>query len=105
MMCGVLDVARSRFYDFTNRAESTSRKTIYQKKLKTYVRAIFKESKGTYGARRIRPALASEYGIYISRMSTAKVMEICGPVAKSKGVKKNYNSLQIWSVPRGPAET
>lgn len=77
------EVARSSFYDFMNRGESNSRDMIYLEKLKTYVKAIFKESKGTYGTRRIKPALASQYGIYISRKSTAKVMKMCGVIVKS----------------------
>ncbi len=83
-----LDVSRSSFYDYLDRIENNSKQAIFFERIKTCVRAIFRESRGTYGARRIRPVLATDHDVYISRRSTAKVMQMCGLVAKSKGMRK-----------------
>ena len=49
-----------------------------------YVKAIFEESFGTYGTRRIKAALKKQYGWIVSRRRIAKAMKAQGLRAKTK---------------------
>ena len=57
-MCGWLDVSPSGFYEWVNRPASATAQR--RKRLAALVRAIFDESDGTYGYRRVHAALARQ---------------------------------------------
>lgn len=57
-MCGWLAVSRSGFYEWRSRPESATAKR--QERLRELIRAIFDDSDGTYGYRRIAAQLARQ---------------------------------------------
>jgi putative transposase len=54
-MCLMLDVARSSFYAWCNRAETAT--ALRRRELAEHVEAVFDASRGTYGCRRVTAAL------------------------------------------------
>jgi putative transposase len=57
-MCAWLDVSTSGFYEWVNRPASANAQR--RKRLAALIRAIFDESDGTYGYRRVHAALARQ---------------------------------------------
>ena len=57
-MCGLLNVARSTFYAWRHRVETTT--TARRRELSEHIRRIFDQSRQTYGCRRISAALNRE---------------------------------------------
>jgi transposase InsO family protein len=80
-MCQVLSVSRSGYYDWSQRLESKRSKE--NKVLVKEIRAIFKESRETYGSPRIAEEL-SDRGYACSRLRTARLMRMNGIHAKTK---------------------
>ncbi len=80
-MCQVLRVSRSGYYDWSLRPESKRSKE--NKVLIEEIRAIFKESRETYGSPRIADEL-NDRGYACSRPRTARLMRLNGIHAKTK---------------------
>jgi putative transposase len=57
-MCAWLDVSTSGFYEWVNRPASANAQR--RKRLAALIQAIFDESDGTYGYRRVHAALARQ---------------------------------------------
>lgn len=70
-MCQVLEVSRSAFYDWVKRPESSKQKE--DKRLLKEIKKIHKESRSTYGIRRVKAQLNKE-GITCGRNRVAKLM-------------------------------
>jgi putative transposase len=77
-MCAWLGVSRSGFYEWRSRPESATAKR--QEKLKRLIRAIFDDSDGTYGYRRIAAQLARQ-GTVAGRELVRRLMRDLGLVA------------------------
>jgi len=77
-MCGWLDVSRSGFYEWRSRPESATAKR--QERLRLLIRAIFDDSDGTYGYRRVAAQLARQ-GIVAGAELVRKLMRGLGLVA------------------------
>jgi putative transposase len=74
-MCRVLDVSKSGFYDWMKEPEET--RISHEKELEEKIKDIFKESRNTYGARRIRERLVT-LKIRVSRRHVSKIMRRLG---------------------------
>ena len=61
MMCKLLEVRRSGFYDYLHRLSNTDPRQKFIESCKPFIRAVFSGSKGTYGARRMKKALLGEH--------------------------------------------
>lgn len=81
VMCLVLQVSRSGYYGWLKRPESNREKE--DKELITMIGIIFKEGRGTYGARRIRKKLAMQ-GRNVSRRRVEKLMALAGLACKTR---------------------
>jgi putative transposase len=83
LMCRVLEVSKSGFYDWKKDPEGA--KASEEKVLEEKIKDIFKKSKETYGARRIRNKLAA-LNVRVSRKRVGKIMKRLeiGPNRKRK---------------------
>lgn len=81
LMCDVLQVSRSGFYRWLERKPSKRAKR--HEELTAKVRAIFGESRGTYGSPRIHEVL-SKRGESVTEKLVAKIMQEQGLVAREK---------------------
>jgi len=71
LMCQVLGVSRSGFYDWAKRAPS--RRTVDDRSLSQQIRQIHRDSRGVYGAPRITAQLRAQ-GLRVSRKRVARLM-------------------------------
>jgi len=81
LMCKVMEVTRSTFYDWLNRPESARSRN--DRRLGEEVRKAHEKSRGIYGARRIRQELVKD-GEPISRTHVGRLMQQQGLESKSK---------------------
>ena len=75
VLCRVMVVSRSGFYDFLNREKSQF--DPQQEPLERKITEIFEKSKGCYGSRRIRDELIAQ-GTEIGRFKTRRLMKKLG---------------------------
>ena len=87
MMCKLLEVSRSGFYEYRYRLFKPDPRQTLLKSCRPAIKAIFAASKGTYGTRRMRKALFREHQILLSRRSVAAAMAELGHSAKSRRIK------------------
>ena len=81
LMCKVMEVTRSAFYDWLNRPESARSRE--DRQLSEKVKKIHEKSREIYGARRIRQELVED-GEPISRTRVGRLMKQQGLESKSK---------------------
>ncbi len=81
VLCQVLDVSRSGYYDWTRRGPSARREREAELALK--VEAVHRESRSTYGSPRVCARLRQK-GEVVSPKTVAKVMRKNGLVARRK---------------------
>jgi putative transposase len=86
VLCEVLGVSRSGFYDWLKRDHHQKVQTI--KKLKDAIARIFNESRSTYGSPRIWRQMLAE-GFAVSKDTVCRIMREMGLRAKSKMKFKN----------------
>jgi transposase InsO family protein len=79
MMCRLLKVGRSGFYEWSVKGDPPTDTT--EEDLKGRVLRIFRESRCTYGIRSIRKALGKE-GVHVGVKRTRRLMRIMGLFAK-----------------------
>lgn len=72
MMCRLLGIGRSSFYEWC--AHKPSNRALERERIVKRIKAIFIEGRGNYGARRIRKGLRLE-GMMISRRRVGKLMK------------------------------
>ena len=77
VLCAVMEVSRSGFYDYLHRLNTTRPDDAYQNALNAQIKAIFKESKGSYGSRRVLKKLQSE-GYQLGRYKVRRLMRDLG---------------------------
>jgi putative transposase len=73
VLCRVMEVSRSGFYDYLHRFSNRSDDSLGGAALKARIRAIFNESRGSYGSRRIVKKLQSE-GHQVGRYKIRRLM-------------------------------
>jgi transposase InsO family protein len=77
VLCAVMEVSRSGFYDYLNRLNTDNPNDEYQNALTARIKAIFNESKGSYGSRRVLKKLQSE-GHQLGRYKVRRLMRDLG---------------------------
>ena len=87
MMCKLLEVSRSGFYEYRYRLSEPDPRQAFLESCKPAIKAVFTASKGTYGTRRMRKALFREHQILLSRRSVAAAMAELGLRAKSRRIR------------------
>ena len=87
-LCEYLDLPRSTFY-YRVRCQGYDR----HEAIRPLIHALFKESKGAYGYRRITYALKKEHGISLNRKTVAKIMAEEGLKARQRR-KNSYSSYR-----------
>lgn len=85
-LCNYLGVSRSGYYAFLKREPSNLE--LENAALSEYIRVIFFEHKGRYGARRIQITLKRNYGISISRKRIGRLLRKQG--LYTKGIRRKY---------------
>jgi putative transposase len=73
VLCRVMQVSRSGFYDYLRRLDHNDIDNAQQGSLKARIKAIFQESKASYGSRRILKKLQSQ-GQQIGRYKVRRLM-------------------------------
>jgi transposase InsO family protein len=86
LMCDVLKVGRTGYYDWIKREPSA--RDLENQMLSSKIEEIFLESRSTYGTRRIRRILINS-GIRISRRRVGKLMKLRNISCKTKRKFKN----------------
>ena len=81
MMCRLLQVSRSGYYDWNQRAESA--RSIRDRELRLLIRQIHLESNGVYGARKVRREMLV-LGEGVGRHRVARLMRENGLKARQK---------------------
>ena len=81
VMCGVLRVARSGYYDWRNRCES--QRSVANRKMTVAIKAIHRESRETYGSPRVHAELKRR-GLACGPNRVARLMAKEGIRAKTK---------------------
>ena len=77
VLCAVMEVSRSGFYDYLHRLNTVNPNDEYQNALKARIKAIFNESRGSYGSRRVLKKLQSE-GYQLGRYKVRRLMRDLG---------------------------
>jgi transposase InsO family protein len=77
VLCKVMEVSRSGFYDYLHRLNTKCPDDAYQGALNTRIKAIFQESRGSYGSRRVLKKLQSE-GYKLGRYKVRRLMRDLG---------------------------
>ena len=97
LLCRVMQVSRSGFYGYYRHYQDQSHDPT-QQALESRIKAIFKESKGTYGSRRILEKLKAE-GHHIGRYRVRSLMRKLKLKAKTpKRYKVTTDSNHSYSV-------
>jgi putative transposase len=97
LLCRVMQVSRSGFYDYRRHNQARSHDPV-QQALESRIKAIFKESKDTYGSRRILEKLKAE-GHHIGRYRVRSLMRKLKLKAKTpKRYKVTTDSNHSYSV-------
>jgi transposase InsO family protein len=82
ILCKVMRVSRSGFYDYLKRSSSHSGNGPNEAALKARIKQIFDQSRSSYGSRRIMRQLISE-GYKIGRYKVRRIMRDLGLKAKT----------------------
>ena len=77
ILCAVMEVSRSGFYDYLHRLTTDNAHDAHQSALKARVKAIFEQSRGSYGSRRVLKKLQSE-GYQLGRYKVRSLMRALG---------------------------
>ena len=99
LMCELLNVCRSSYYDWSQQKEPSPR-TQENQLLSEKIKRIFVENKGRYGSRRIRRALVNQ-GRQISRRRVCRLMKALGLRCKTKR-KFKHTTDSKHSLPIAP---
>jgi transposase InsO family protein len=83
VLCAVMEVSRSGFYDYLHRLNTNNGGDGYHDALAARIKAIFKQSRGSYGSRRILKKLQSE-GYQLGRFKVRRLMRDLGLRAKRR---------------------
>jgi putative transposase len=81
LMCQMMQVSRSAFYDWLLRAESEYEKQDAQ--LLEMIKQLFNKGRGAYGTRQIKSGLRN-LGIIASRRRIGRLMQEAGLVCKTR---------------------
>jgi transposase InsO family protein len=83
VLCRVMEVSRSGFYDYLHRLHTEGPEKAYQSLLKARIQSIFNESRGSYGSRRILRKLQTE-GYQLGRYKVRSLMRDLSLIPKRR---------------------
>ena len=86
MACRKLGVSRTGYYEWLGRAPS--RRAVADRTLTEVICRIHRDSRGTYGAKRIHDELSIEHGVACSRKRVARLLREAGLRGVSHGRKR-----------------
>ncbi len=96
MLCKVMRVSRSGFYDYLKRFDQGPVLDPSEERLKSQMRQIFKLSRASYGSRRMMKQLGDD-GFTIGRYKTRRLMRELGLKANVKtGTYATFTYLSKW---------
>ena len=95
--CELLEVSRSAFYDWSRHVPS--RRRLDDEALGERIRAIYDQSRGTYGWTRVHRALRRE-GVHVSRKRVARIMRQKGLVGRCRRrwTKTTFSDPEVTAV-------
>ncbi len=99
LMCRVLKVSRAGYYAWRQRGPS--HRTQEDATLTVRIRSVHRASRGTYGAPRVRAALAAE-GTVISRKRVARLMRASGLTGVRRPRRRVHTTIINPSAPVAP---
>ncbi len=76
MACRKLEVSRAGYYEWLERGPSD--REIVDRNLTELICRIHRDSRGTYGAKRIHDELSIEHGVHCGRKRVARLMRLAG---------------------------
>ena len=98
VLCAVMEVSRSGFYDYLHRLNTDNPSDEYQNALRARIKAIFNESRGSYGSRRVLKKLQSE-GHQLGRYKVRRLMRDLGlRVKRRRRYKVTTDSRHLYPV-------
>jgi putative transposase len=97
LMCGVLKVSPSGFYDWVHR--SPSDRALSDAALLGLIRAIHKKFKGRYGSPRIWDELRDVHDVRVSRKRVERLMRIDGLVGKHQRKRRSLTKQDKTAAP------
>lgn len=77
-LCRILGVARSSFYYWQRTAADRAARQVADARLAARIRAVHRESDGTYGAPRITAELREETGVAVNHKRVVRIMRASG---------------------------
>ena len=86
VLCKTLDVLRSTYYHYSLRRPEKTAYEISDEQIRPIVKQIFEESKGRYGTRKLKAALAQQ-GYIVSLKRLRRFMKELGLVCKQSQLK------------------
>jgi len=95
ILCKVMEVSRSGFYDYLHRFSRSCDNDPAQGMLESRIRLIFKQARGSYGSRRIMRKLRAE-GHQIGRYKVRRLMRELGLKAKAPRRYKVTTDSRHW---------
>jgi hypothetical protein len=102
-LCTILDVARSSFYYWRRTAAARAARQTADAKLATRIRAVHRDSDGTYGVLRITAELRDR-GEVVNRKRVARIMRQAGwPARDCAG--STAPPVLIWPPRRPPTSS
>jgi len=78
LLCRLLEVSASGFYEWCQRLERPAARTLADRALSEQIREIHRQSRGTYGAPRVHAELRLGEGIQVGRKRVARLMRNAG---------------------------
>jgi putative transposase len=95
-LCRVLGVARSAFYQWRS---GPSARAVADQALTEQIRAIHRQSRGTYGAPRVHADLRHAHGVRIGRKRVARLMQAAGLVGCHRRRRQRLTKPDKAAVP------
>ena len=78
MLCQALGVSTSGYYDWRERLEHPTRRTVFDEFLTEQIREIHTQSRGTYGSPRVHAELVLGEGIHVGQKRVERLMRQAG---------------------------
>ena len=78
LLCRLLEVSASGFYEWCQRQQRPAARTLADRALSEQIREIHQQSRGTYGAPRVHAELRLGEGIQVGRKRVARLMRNAG---------------------------
>jgi putative transposase len=98
VLCRILEVSTSGFYEWKERREHPASRTTSNEVLTELISEIHTQSRGTYGSPRVHKELALGEGIHISKKRVERLM-------RRAGIEGIHRKRKHWTTRRDPRAT